>query len=28
LVRYRLSEVAAWSEQWIQRATVLQRRAS
>ena len=27
LVRYRLSEVAAWSEQWSQRATVPQRRA-
>jgi hypothetical protein len=28
LVRYRLSEVAAWSEQWSHRATVPQRRAS
>lgn len=27
LVRYRLSEVASWSEQWSQRATVPQRRA-
>jgi hypothetical protein len=27
LVRYRLTEVAAWSEQWTQRATVPQRRA-
>ena len=26
LVRYRLSEVAAWTEQWSQRATVPQRR--
>jgi hypothetical protein len=28
LVRYRLSEVAIWSEQWTQRATIPQRRAS
>jgi ribosomal protein S12 len=28
LVRYRLSEVATWSEQWTQRATEPQRRAS
>jgi hypothetical protein len=27
LVRYRLSEVASWTEQWTQRATVPQRRA-
>ena len=26
LVRYRLSEVATWSERWTQRATVPQRR--
>ncbi len=26
LVRYRISEVAQWSEQWAQRATVPQRR--
>jgi hypothetical protein len=28
LVRYRLSDVAAWSEQWRVTATVPQRRAS
>lgn len=28
LVRYRLSEVAAWTQQWTQRATVPQRRVS
>lgn len=27
LVRYRINEVAAWSEQWAQRATVPHRRA-
>ena len=28
LVRYRLSEVATWAEQWARRATVPQGRAS